>query len=382
MPTDYVQMLLAESLASSKDDTKIMVESIEYELEYIASCIENNHIMPVTEAKKNGGGVFQKFIDLIRNIFSKFKEKVNKITLDLKDWDDVIDKLENANFSGITIESTPQWNVSGDEIAQHIDRLVAGFKQTTTSNPSDSDDVTPEGVVKSMSVFRQFRDDKVGYKKAMERVFSVGKNTAVISQKINITSRPTIQEVCDIGSKYIKDYKNLSNRLSQLAENIQATLSNAERGIEATNESYNPYLILEGACLSNTNLILCNNGDILFEADDAQDNQNQQTDNNTDKDKPENMNPAVKTTVSNDGGDKGSPKNLKLELQKSYAKVLVDAVSVAITVAERKLYVYKSIINSVVKNSEKGAPKKKANSDIDNTSEGKKRKLLPPKKKK
>lgn len=357
MPTDYVQMLLEESLASSKDDTKIMVESIEYELEYIASCIENNHIMPVTEAKKNGGGVFQKFINLIRNIFAKFKEKVADITLDLRDWDKYINKLDDISYDGIKIESAPQWLNSGDDIVQDIRKLITGFSQTRTKNPSANDDITPSGVVKTMSVFREFNDDKLGYKVAMERVFSIGKNEPIKAVEVNESTNPSLREVCEIARKYIQDYKDLSTKLTRLSEEIQALLSNAERGLEVNQESYNPYLVLEGAHLSNTDLILCNNGGILFEADGEQGNQNQQSTEQNNGEKKEDTNPSVKVTSDNNNNSPGSnnePKNLKIELQKSYAKVLIDAISVGITVAERKLYVYKTIIRSVVTEAGKG----------------------------
>jgi hypothetical protein len=360
MPTDYVQMLLEESLASSKEDTKIMVESIEYELEYIASCIENNHIMPVTEAKKSGEGIFQKFINLIRNIFAKFKEKVADITLDLRDWDKYINKLDDISYDGITIESAPQWLNSGDNIVQEVKKLINGFNQTKTKTPSENDDLTPSGIVKTMSVFREFNDEKLGYKVAMERVFSIGRNQPIETVKIDDSTKPSLREVCEIGRKYIQEYKDLSTKLTRLSEEIQTLLSNAERGLEVNTESYNPYLILEGAYLSNTDLILCNNGGILFEADGEQGAQNQSQNTSQNGEKKEDTNPSVKVTSDNSGSGSNSddgPKNRKIELQKSYAKVLIDAITVAITVAERKLYVYKTIIRSVVNTAGKGDSK-------------------------
>lgn len=381
MPTDYVQMLLEESLASSKEDTKIMVESIEYELEYIASCIENNHIMPVTEAKKSGEGVFQKFINLIRNIFTKFKEKVADITLDLRDWDKYINKLDDISYDGITIESAPQWLNSGDNIVQEVKKLINGFNQTKARTPSENDDITPSGIVKTMSVFREFNDEKLGYKVAMERVFSIGRNQPIETVKVDDSTKPSLREVCEIGRKYIQEYKDLSTKLTRLSEEIQTLLSNAERGLEVNTESYNPYLILEGAYLSNTDLILCNNGGILFEADGEQGTQNQSQNTQQNGEKKEDTNPSVKVTSDNaDGGSNSDdgPKNRKIELQKSYAKVLIDAITVAITVAERKLYVYKTIIRSVVNAAGKGDSKPsdedvKTDKAVDTTNDTKKK---------
>lgn len=371
--TDYVQMMLEESLGITRYETDLMMESIEYEAEYIMQCMETNTI-PVMEAAAKKPGIFRRFIDTIKRIFASFRDKVNEIVNDLKPWkEEYIDKLNDISYEGLTIKAFPHWKVKGADIERYVKNAQSMFSNSSVIDTSNGRVDTPEKIVNGIAAFKDFRSKDTGYREVMKMVLSTGDVKSYKSEEI--TDASIIKNtICAEAKTYIENYKNLSNSLTNLSNALNKDLEEAEKEYESVKESYNPYLMLEGAHLFDTDLVFCANGGLLLEAEAPSQNTNQ----NTNDDKKESSK-AVDVDSTNDNGSNNNQNNdnqaenkpsdedrAKATFKRGLAKVNVDLITTAITVAEEKLYVYKAIIKQVVTASNKASKDTKKDESEDN----------------
>lgn len=387
MGSEYVKMLLEGSLEIERSETCSMIESIESESNYIFNII--NFVTPITEkAMKNANekSAFGKFIDLIKNIFTQFKNKVHDIVIRLKPWkEETLSKLDSVSFNNMSIKAFPHWNIGADDIINEIKSMQNEFKKAIRDTQSDDrlesiyNDMGVDDIIKNNPVFKKYHTDDGGYKVAMERIFST--KTLSDYKTVTVTSASEIKRICMIGKEYILKYEDIVNQCNALHDSLIKDLEIAEQDYKrSVNETYNPYLILEDSYLFDTDMMCYPGASLLFEAETAKNNQSA---NDNNKEKSSDIEVETK-----DGGDQNqsAPKKPRgrAAFEKNIAKINVDAITIAISVIEKKLYVYRALITEVVKASGKSTTSDtntKVESKSDNAGKSSKKKNIFGKKK-
>lgn len=368
--TDYHEELLREMYKLEQEYTADSMYDIEEEAVYILNCLESNTIL--TEAEEKKKNIFARFIDAIKNLFSKFfdkaKELVNKNT-----WnDELLNKLDNVDYTDMQITCLPLWSVSNDECSQIIDKLVNAFKNINKDNVKEGDLIKKEDIIKNEAPFKMFYDDNIGYKKVMKRVFTVKNEND--TEAATYTGAKA-KNVAEYAKEYIKNYQNDINKINTLYAKFTTELKTAEKQYNVIKDSMVPFLDIENRPITESDLRFCCNFAILYEADKPE------ADTKEEKEKGE-VGSVTKVSVNNGDDNKDNDNTEPESLEKgnkthqlytqrksAMASIIVDALAILMTVMEEKLIAYQSIIRAVLNVKKK--PEKDKNKSIAEDKESK-----------
>lgn len=369
MHTDYVQMMLSHSLEIERAETSSLIESIEAESDYIYRVMTENSVL-VEKTTPNSGkkSMFGNLVEAIQNIFKSFLDKAAKLIEKLKPWkEEYLDKLDDISYANISISAFPHWKVSANDIINEIKAMQNEFKNIKAQNDNLSDDLkklygdmSVETIVKNNRVLKKYHKDNEGYKSVMRMLFST--NSIADYKSVTISNDSEIKKICGIARDYILNYEKVKDSCDALRKELIRELQEAEREYErSVKESYNPYLILENKRLFDTDLVY-HSGIALLEAANEPNGKDEKKEKPTDVE-VQNDN---KTNSNSDNSQSEAPKkhSTVATYEKNLAQINVDAIAVAISVIEEKLYIYKVIIERVIKES-KGQKVESDNTDVE-----------------
>lgn len=345
--TDYVEIMLEESLYMEREMTIESIEHIEWEANYIKTCIETNSIVNEASHVENKNSILGRIAEIINNIFSKFLEKVKKIKMDLKPFkEEYLDKLEHLDYEGINLNVFPHWNVNVNTIKKHIKDMENAARTVIRNEPPE--DTSIDYIIKNITPFNKFHDEKLDYKTVMRKKFSTGDNLSD-NKPQELSNANEIKKVCLIAKEFITNYDSYANELNNARNDVTKIIDDMDKYIKSKDssvkESLGIYLELEGAYLRNTDLKFCSDFGLVFE--DATSGNS----SNNEKEEPKSNSVEVNSDNQN-GNESGNNTNIGSVKTATYYKnictIIQTALITAITVLEEKLYVYKTIIKQVV----------------------------------
>lgn len=367
-PTDYVEMMMEDFLDIERESTLDTLFNIEEEMNYIHNCMEANSILveKANPANKKEG-FFTRIKNAISSLFSKFIEKAKRLVSDIMPMKkEFLDKLNQISYENIPIKAFPYWDVGMDKPFQDITAMYNVLKSALSGNQTEAPDFykSPEEIVKNLKPFDKYKHESEGYQSVMRMKFSTGDNLDNYKEK-EITDPATVKKLCMAASNFIQGYDAFITKIKGYVNSYQNTLKQLERiekeKMKATKESFNPYLMLESATLSETDLKFCSDFNLVFEADGDNSNKSEPAK----EEQKENPN---KPTVGNVSEENGEFKaeitdgaTLKYVTYLKNLCILVHkSLVVYMTVLEAKYFFYKSLVRQVVAKAEKNAKKNPA----------------------
>lgn len=350
---DYCLDVMQELYEFEVDYTYDTIYDIECEASYILNCMESNIILEATGEKKRS--IFGKLIDLIKGIFDKFFNKAKNL-VDKATWNnDLLDKLDDVDYSDITITCLPLWdsNATPDKVIDKIEAMVDVFKRI--NKDSTIKNISVDDIIKNERPFNEFSDDKEGYRSMMKTIFTTGDKENYVEKKY---SGPNAKIVADNAKAYILGYEDMVKKLQNLKNTITNEYKQAEDQLKIIKESSLPFITIENSFINNTDLALCSNYTLLYEADgDNNANNTPKPDATENKDKPDAKDVKVDadTDKNDEGGrseslEKGNKQHIDYATCKqNMAKIILDALTTAMTVFETKLIAYQKIVRAILK---------------------------------
>ena len=261
-----------------------------------------------------------------------------------------------------------------------IDRMIQEWNKYIREAYNDKSKEYPdnsiEDIIKNIDPFKAYYDADNAYSRIMLMKFSTGDNLNDYKPVKIPGNGKTVKDICYIGRKFIESYSDIANKLDgeknkfeeklKLLEKAEKESKERSAKASATKESFNPFLILENAYLSETDLCFCKDFSVLFEETASN--------NNDDKKDDKPFKTEVTSDESNSNNDSNNSNGLSngdkpydasssaFTFLKNMTTIIISALSVALTVAEQRLYMYKNTIKSVIQQARKSA-KKPTNTD-------------------
>ena len=349
-------------LEQVRKEHRYLMETMESEQEFILNCIENNHISMeaevVTSSNVKKKGIFKRFIETIKGIFAKFTDAVKKLMVSMDKWiSETLPKLDDVTYDGLDITLLPYYLGGGiDQMSKYIQAMMNRFK-TIRETDGASYPTTADDIVKSDSVFADFRSNSMGFSQACKHVFSYGKEVPIDKASTfkghRLTNANEIGEKCKVMRKYIETYKTEQAKLVRLQTQFIVELDQSEREYErehrVVTDSYGPYLALENAFLGQTDLRYCDNYFSLFEAEVVQGEKGEtakQTVTSTDDKNTSNI-------TSTQKPEEKKSNTAFITYKKNFASLITQAFAAALTVAESTVYSYRKVIDGVIREKSK-----------------------------
>jgi len=337
----YLEEAISCSIFTDQMFYEGILEQLDIERDFMLSCLENNIILEADGGEKKTNWI-RAIIDFIKNLFKKFSEKVAELFDNDGPWiRNNLPKVKTLNYKGLKVNTLEYWKIDTSNI---INTLNEFQREITTIKPGDSriqklqsrEDVEKSGPFKKYVRRNSTFSDGI---KAYFKTSDTNEPKTVTLEGDNLKKYCTGEM-----SKYVVEYNStLLPSLKNTYNNFEKMLSNVERELNKTQSVGESFCVLENAYYKDTELSLCSNADIIFEAtnnDDVPLNKVQSTDNNdNDNNNSDNKN------------NNNTPKNENVEYY-NYLKHVIQlnqlALAAAMTACEERYRAYMSILKGVV----------------------------------
>ena len=349
---DYLAEAMDNVLLSDQLFYDEILEQMDVERDFMMACIENNIILEAeSPSSENKGGWLKAIIENIKRIFNKFLENIKALFDNDEKWiAENLPKLKNLNFEGLKVNVLPYWQLDTKAITNtlsDLQREINNIKHgdARLKNLQDREDVEQSGN------FKKYVPKHGTFADGIKVYFKIGETN---EPKPVTLEGDGLKIVCvNQMTRFVNEFNStLLPSLKTSHNNLTNLLNNAERELSRSTNVSEAFCIIENAYYSDTDLSLCSNFELLFEAD----NPNKKDDG----EKPV-LNKVENTSTNNndnnavnksDNNDSNKPvKNVNV-LYYTYLKHVIQlnqlAVAAAITACEERYRAYMSILKGVV----------------------------------
>lgn len=349
---NYVEEAINCSIYTDQLFYEEILEQLDVERDFMVSCLENNIILeaeaPTGEKK---GGWLHTIKETIKKIFEAFINKVKELFNNDQKWlKDNLPKLQGINFDGLNVTTLPYWKMDVSNITGILNSLQKEITNIKMNDPKLKSLQSREEVEK-YGEFKKYVKRKGTFADGIKQVFKVAdiEETKPVELGGNALKKQCLGDM----SKYVVAYNTtVLPSLKSSYNNFNNMLNNVERELNKRKSVGESFCVLENASYCDTDLSLCLNSDILFEADgpatkpeEKKEAQSLNKVEDTSKEQPTGQN-------TPDGGkDKPVAKDASTEYY-NYLKHAIQlnqiAIAAAMTACEEKYKAYMSILKGVI----------------------------------
>lgn len=348
-----------------------ILEQMEAESDLIRACLEGLDIL--TEADENDTAqaktrsVWEKIKEFFKQLFSIFTDKTKQLFATNKKWMDAnFNKLDKIDYSKVSIEMIPYWNVDLNKAKSEIlsiSKTFANLGKTEENLKKYSDFNTLKN-----EVLKNYLDENGDLTNGLKNFYRVGNAKGPLKAE-TVSGRRLAELVKEMKAFCFTYDKNVLPMLNSCRASIEQEIQRIEAATKTVTEGF---CLVENAYYRDTDLKYIPGYQVLFEAEQSANNQqqnqnNQQQTNQQQSTNPRqvsvkvsgNVNKGQQTTQNNQGQnqDDNKYKNynaLQLKFLNNIAKVSETNISACMTAMEDRFAAYMVAMKQLVAQAGKG----------------------------
>lgn len=308
----------------------------------------------VAKTVKNGTSKvhssLKRLIEFIKNIFGRFKEFITSAFQSNEKW--MIDRekdFDTMNYSGLGISMVPYWEGKNQDstYTQIYNRIKSFSDRASSNNDFAQKFITDEGKLETLEPYLDGDNDATNGIKNILRVGNKNGLDAVELRENDLKSKITSEFI-----PYVKNHAKLVANIERRVKDLERLMDNMESELRKRNVSES---FIEGINLSSTDLMFCENFQVILEAENADNNNSEQKkedankkDSTTGNTKVEVLDRKSKQEQEQDEQIKNES-TIELRIATQTGKLVQLALSCYMTVSEERYSAYFNAIKAVYK---------------------------------
>jgi len=347
---DYCLETSIFHLEINKEFFSTILERMEEESKFINDSINNNFILLEADDNTNKNqGIWESIKAFFKRIFGMFSEKTKTLFDSNKKWmDDNFNKLDKINYDKLKISMLPFWLMSVDRIKNVVNRIQE-IANNELNNPKNLEKFKDIEDMKS-NLFRNYLNEDNDLTLGFKNKFRVNNPKGPIK----------VEELegAELKSKAVEFKNYCYNYGKDILPVVQAWISKAEQSlnrVEKVLKESADFCLIENTLYCNTDLVHCSNFEVVFEADDSQ-NDNKKKDEKKPGDastKPTEVSVVNKDNKEDVNAQEENKKysnlnSTQLNMYKNIVQIIQLSITSAMTVLEERFRAYLNALKSIV----------------------------------
>lgn len=363
---DYAFEALNFNMMVEYEETQSLVKQLSFEHSYLMNSMEAALVVMEAEgdAKPQSSdtkrNLMQKFIDFIKRMFSTFSEKMKRLANNNDVWlKNNAESLTSRNYSGVTIEMIPFWNIDIAAASNEVKRVYDTMSRIVAGGPN-SDKYKDIDVMKR-ELFRRFLDEETSLTNGSKNYFRCGKSTNAAAKPVSVSGTQLQTHVVRDFIPYCQNYNRTTrSAIDALVKDATTKLNVINNKAKSVTESYldNTIFLKEDLAFTSALFVMEAEGDEKPSATKVEVIDAGGKSSNTNSSNSSQTSDSQKS--SNSGG--GSSSSSELSVMRNYAQCTNVLMMSALTASEERYIAYINALRQLVaKPKGENKPKEEAN---------------------